>query len=427
MTILLSKKTLFLVNRLLMPLLAACLMVAAPSVKASDFYLTEWSGLYPSSATDDNAGCLLCHGSSTRNLNPYGRSVALCSGASGAIETRIEAVEGQDADAQGDSNLVEINADTQPGWTVGDVPIYNRNLCDDSIATETYPGAGEVDPAGNQAPIADANGPYFGTAEQQLTFDGSGSEDPDGTITAYDWTFGDGNIGTGVSPTHTYDTPGIYDVTLVVTDDGLETSDPSATTASIEPAPQDPVADPNGPYTGTEGVAVVFDGSASFDPDGGVITQYDWDFGDGNTGTGVAPSHAYISDGSYTVTLTVVDDEGAVSAPVQTSAVIEPDQDSDGIADSQDNCILVANGPLIPDAGGNIQLDTDGDNYGNICDPDFDNDLFVNAIDLAYFKPRFFTTDPDADLDGDGIVNAADLAILKLFFFKPPGPSGLVP
>ena len=62
-----------------------------------------------------------------------------------------------------------------------------------------------------------------------------------------------------------------------------------------------------------------------------------------------------------------------------------------------------------------------------ICDPDFDNNLVVNASDLAFFKTKFFSSDPDADLNGDSVVNAADLAILKTMFFKPPGPSGLVP
>ena len=37
-----------------------------------------------------------------------------------------------------------------------------------------------------------------------LNFDGSGSSDPDGTIVAYDWDFGDGTTGTGATPTHTY-------------------------------------------------------------------------------------------------------------------------------------------------------------------------------------------------------------------------------
>ena len=413
MTILLSKKTLFLVNRLLMPLLAAALMAAAPSVHAQRSYPGTWGGIYPASQSDNNAACALCHVDiSGGDLNPYG--VDIQDSSAGNISARIVDVEGEDSDNDptGSDNITEINANTQPGWTA------------DTVIPDID---GDADPVVNQAPIADANGPYFGTAEQQVAFDGSGSDDPDGTITAYDWTFGDGNVGTGESPVHTYAAPGTYDVTLVVTDNDGEPSAPSATTASIEPAEEDPVADPNGPYTGTEGVAVDFDGSASFDPDGGVITQYDWDFGDGNTGIGVAPSHTYTADGSYTVTLTVVDDEGAVSAPAETTAEIALDTDGDGIADAQDNCILVANGPLIPDEGGNSQLDTDGDNYGNICDPDLDGNLIVNASDLALFKAVFFTSDPDADLNGNGIVNAADLAILKTFFFKPPGPSGLVP
>ena len=98
--------------------------------------------------------------------------------------------------------------------------------------------------------------------------------------------------------------------------------------------------------------------------------------------------------------------------------VPDTDADSDVVADSVDNCTLVANP---------AQRDTDGDGYGNYCDPDFDNNLVVNAADLAYFKTMFFTSDPEADLNGNGVVNAADLAILKTMFFKPPGPSGLVP
>ena len=95
----------------------------------------------------------------------------------------------------------------------------------------------------------------------------------------------------------------------------------------------------------------------------------------------------------------------------------EPDTESDGVVDGSDNCLLSINAD---------QTDTDNDGYGNQCDPDFDNNLIVNASDLAFLKTKFFLPDADADLNGDSVVNAGDLAIMKSFFFKPPGPSGIV-
>ncbi len=95
---------------------------------------------------------------------------------------------------------------------------------------------------------------------------------------------------------------------------------------------------------------------------------------------------------------------------------VETDSDGDGVADSADNCVLVSN----PD-----QRDTDGDNFGNLCDADLNGDCSVNFPDLNLFEAVFFGTDPDADLDGDGSVNFADLELVKQQFFGSPGPSAL--
>ncbi len=70
--------------------------------------------------------------------------------------------------------------------------------------------------------------------------------------------------------------------------------------------------------TGT--TTVNFDASSSTDPDG-TIVSYDWDFGDGNTGTGIAPSHTYTGPGSFNVRLTVTDDRGGTGATVQAVTV----------------------------------------------------------------------------------------------------------
>jgi PKD repeat protein len=83
-----------------------------------------------------------------------------------------------------------------------------------------------------------------------------------------------------------------------------------------------PVAFAGGPYTGTAGSAIAFDGSRSSDPDGNVPLTYAWSFGDGNTGTGATPSHTYAAAGTYTVTLTVTDAAGQSSLPAVTVASV---------------------------------------------------------------------------------------------------------
>ncbi|MEL7448549.1 MAG: hypothetical protein AAFN78_05025 [Pseudomonadota bacterium] len=90
-----------------------------------------------------------------------------------------------------------------------------------------------------------------------------------------------------------------------------------------------------------------------------------------------------------------------------------PDSDTDGFADNVDNCSADSN----PD-----QVDSDGDGFGNACDPDLNNDNAINFTDLGLLKARFFTNDPDADFNVDGGVNFLDLAIMKARFFGTPGP-----
>jgi DNA/RNA endonuclease G (NUC1) len=88
----------------------------------------------------------------------------------------------------------------------------------------------------------------------------------------------------------------------------------------VESGTRPPVAVAGGPYTGIEGSAVHFDGSASSDPDGDVIT-FAWDFGDGATGTGAAPTHTYADNGDYTVRLIVEDPFGAADTTYTTATI----------------------------------------------------------------------------------------------------------
>ncbi len=84
---------------------------------------------------------------------------------------------------------------------------------------------------------------------------------------------------------------------------------------------------------------------------------------------------------------------------------------------SFDNCTLVAN---------EDQRDTDGDDYGNICDGDLNNDEIVDSLDTVMFREALFTTDADADFNGDGVVDSLDTVIFRGMLFLPPGPSGAI-
>lgn len=96
-----------------------------------------------------------------------------------------------------------------------------------------------------------------------------------------------------------------------------------------------PVADINGPYSGVTNSAVSFSSAGSNDPDG-TISSYLWNFGDGSTSGSQNPSHTYTSAGTYNVSLTVTDNEGAtdnattsatittVTQPVLTTITVTP-------------------------------------------------------------------------------------------------------
>ena len=141
----------------------------------------------------------------------------------------------------------------------------------------------------------------------------------------------------------------------------------------------------------------------------------DWDVVDGGGGTAMSAS--------YTLTDSVAQpgalgESASASYRLQPGFFAPPDFDADGVRNFMDNCLQDANAD---------QRDTNADGFGNICDPDLNNDGITNAVDLGLLRLNFFTADPDADLNGDGVVNVVDLGIVRLRFFTPPGPSGTAP
>ncbi len=89
--------------------------------------------------------------------------------------------------------------------------------------------------ANNNPPTANPGGPYNGVTGFPVALNGSASSDPDpGQTLTYAWSFGDGNTGTGATPSHIYTAPGNYIVSLTVTDNGSPAlSNTASTSASI--------------------------------------------------------------------------------------------------------------------------------------------------------------------------------------------------
>lgn len=153
--------------------------------------------------------------------------------------------------------------------------------------------------------------PAAPTDHQTAVFDASTSTTTNATILSYQWTFGDGDSGSGIATSHSFDDPGTFVVTLTVTDSigrvnslsqSIAVGQGTKPNAAIVTSPSSPIV----------GQAVNFNGSTSVPAPGRVIRSWDWDFGDGTSGGGAQVSHAYANVGTYTVVLTVTDDADRV-------------------------------------------------------------------------------------------------------------------
>ncbi len=161
----------------------------------------------------------------------------------------------------------------------------------------------------NKSPVAIfTESSETGNLGDPITFNAAESYDPDGTIVSYSWTFGDGTTATGVSVSHTFNNKDVYTVTLTVTDNDGATDSAKITKRFINMQPVASFTSSGEAFSIDETIS--FDASSSYDSDG-TIVSYSWAFGDGTTATGVSVSHAYSQIGTYTVTLTVTDDDGA--------------------------------------------------------------------------------------------------------------------
>lgn len=211
----------------------------------------------------------------------------------------------------------------------------------------------------NQPPMALIQAsPTEGPAPLTVEFDASRSADPNGEIVKYKWDFGDGTSENGMFATHTYNSAGTFIATLTVRDKcGKRDTD----TVKIEATSTNatPVAEfTYSPIDPGVGQTVSFDASDSYDPDGEIIS-YNWDFGDGGSGTGIAVEHVYQNAGSFAVTLTVEDNVGAIDQRIKQIDILAAVENRAPIADAGPDQAVVVGETVNLD--GTASSDPDGD------------------------------------------------------------------
>jgi PKD repeat protein len=207
----------------------------------------------------------------------------------------------------GDGSAISTAAN--PSHTYASAGTYQVSLTvtDDAAATNSVTQGVTV--VANVAPTAS----FTSTTMKLAVSFVSTSTDSDGTITGYSWDFGDGSeISTAANPSHTYPSAGTFQVTLTVTDNDGSTTPVTQGVAVVANQP------PSVSFTASvSALTVGFNASASVDPDG-TITSYSWDFGDESLESpGVTTTHTYATGGTFQVTLTLTDNDGATSSITQ--------------------------------------------------------------------------------------------------------------
>ena len=185
-----------------------------------------------------------------------------------------------------------------------------------------------IDCVGNGpgAPVPDFTVTTASPAVNEVTcFDAQASTD-NGIIVAASWNFGDGSTGAGLNVCHTFTREGRFNVTLTVQDDDHNCA---TITQVVEVTNAGPTCaftfSPSDPQIGQN---VQFNAAESTDPESN-LTSFQWNFGDGGTASGKIANHAFNSEGTFTVTLTVRDNQGETAVCTQTITVGNQPPDCD--------------------------------------------------------------------------------------------------
>lgn len=237
----------------------------------------------------------------------------------------------------------------------------------------------------NVLPVADISyRPQILEVPVEVTFDASGSRDPDGNIIGYEWDLdGDGAADEqGQQVSFLYEEAVQVPVTLVLTDNQGQTVEEQLLLDLRQGRTRQAVIIARPGLSGQAPFAVSFDGSNSFA--GERIQSYEWDFGDGSVvAQGRLAQHTYREPGEYTVLLTVTSADGTRLEGEET-VVVQRQTNNPTARIELDSLDLDNDGVLRGEAPLQVSVDASNseDRDGGIVEYrwDFDGDDVTDAV-----------------------------------------------
>ena len=248
----------------------------------------------------------------------------------------------------------------------------------------------------------DEGSAYNGTNVEEdyttIVFDASSSTDAVG-IDSYSWDFGDENTDTGNVTNHIFANPGDFDVILTVTDAAgnydskimtISVNDVTIPSAEFSWSYINETGVMSLPGSAMEGEPTHFNATGSTDNSGGDLT-YTWDFGDGETASGVTTQHIFgnLTDDGFNVILTVTDASGnadVISYNIKPAEKLRPDLYISELSFSNNN----------PTAGSTVTLEAIVKLLG------------MNITDS--FEVGFFLDTEDGEQIGSVIVDGSNMS-----------------
>jgi PKD repeat protein len=273
--------------------------------------------------------------------------------------------------------------------------------------SDSTTGSVDISVGSNLVPNANVSAtPRDGVAPLDIQFFGSASGG--NAPLSYQWNFGNGDTSSDQNPTYTYQTPGSYTATLVVTDDNGDSDSAPLTIEVIDNlVPQ--VSASATPDSGVVPFNVNFNASVT---NGDAPLSYEWNFGDGTpTSTAANPSHSYTTGGSYTATVTVTDSNGDTATDtlaIQAASNSQPAVNASSDTDTGAAPLTVSLSATA--TGGNAPL-TYTWYFGDGSSPQSGQNTTHTYNNIGVYDAEVVVTDADGDTATDTVqINALDTA-----------------